>query len=87
MQDECQSDPGGNPPDEAEAPSLHPQAAARKGGTLQGRLARSADGDFRPLDGLPPLRVAGASATFRPPLAFFPGYPVFLLGDLPPPTA
>jgi hypothetical protein len=89
-QDECHSVPGGNPAGRTASPALLPRTGSRKGGgpdDLAGAAGGPGGAELRSRTCLSPVRAAGLLATFRPPLAFFPGYPVFLLGDLPPPAA
>lgn len=89
-QDECHSVPGGNPVGRAAAPALLPRSGTRKGDGPDGFAGASggpAGAECRPRFRLSPVLAAASPATSRPPLAFFPGYPVFLLGDLPPPAA
>ena len=88
-QDECHSVPGENPARRAAAPALLPRSGTRKGAGpdgLAGATGGPAGAESRTRLRLSPVLAAASPATFRPPLGFFTGYPVFLLGDLPPPA-
>ena len=82
---ECHSFPGdGNSSGQASAPARHTPSLSRKGGHLPGAHARPTGCDSRSLAGLPSPRSLGTLAGFEPSLPYFPDYPVFLIGDLPP---
>lgn len=87
-QDECQSVPGGGDGSgQASALDLHPRAAARKSAHHSAIVSGDPGSEPGSWDGLPPPDPGTPGSGFRPPLPYFSGYPVFLLGDLPPPPA